>query len=154
MNAVTLNRLLMRAAYNLLRLAHRFLKLSARGAGVAVWHQDEILVVRHSYRPGWSLPGGRAKRNEEPRMTASREVSEEVGLELIPDDLVLISQSRSGHSLFECELRAPSELRIDNREIVEAKFVDPKHVTDADWLLFSYLRTVIRSAQQEPASAT
>lgn len=151
MNLARIDHFVLSVAYRLMRLVHKHLKLSVRGAGVAVWHRDEILVVRHSYRPGWCLPGGRAKRNEEPRMTASREISEEVGLTLVPDDLVLIRESRSGHSLFECEIGSPSELRIDNREIVEAKFIDPRHVTDPDWLLFSYLRSVFRSAQREAA---
>lgn len=145
-----IHRLGLAVAYSLLRRWYRFAKLSTKGAGVAVWHNDQILVVRHSYRPGWSLPGGRAKKNEEPRVTASREVSEEVGIELAPDDLILVRVNRSGHSLFEYHLQLPSEPKIDNREIIEARFLDPAQITDPDWQLYSYLKSVVGNAQRQP----
>ena len=132
----------MRVAYELFRLRKRLLKSSHQGAAVAVWYNGEILVVRHSYRPGWALPGGRSKKNEEPRATATREVSEEVGIDLALEQLVLVRKSRSGHSLFEYQLPSPSEPQIDNREIIEAKFLKPSLVSDPDWLLYSYLKRV------------
>lgn len=135
-----LSRLGYTVAYNVIRRLGVFTIFRARGAGVAVWYDDQILAVRHSYRPGWSLPGGRAKKNELPNETASREIKEEVGIELPSDDLVFVYQSRTGNILFEYCLPSPLNPHIDNREIVEAKFLNPTEITNPDWSLYYYLK--------------
>ena len=51
--------------------------------GVAALVVDEggrVLLVRHSYNPGWRLPGGGVERGEPPADAVLRELSEEVGL--------------------------------------------------------------------------
>jgi len=40
----------------------------------------KIVLVRHSYRSGWYLPGGGVRRHETPERAASREAEEEAGL--------------------------------------------------------------------------
>jgi len=40
----------------------------------------QVLLVRHSYRQSWGLPGGLLKRGEDPATAALREAAEEVGL--------------------------------------------------------------------------
>jgi len=135
-----INRLALTAAYKILRRWKWLTKASNRGAGVAVWYQDQILVVRHSYRPGWSLPGGQIKKNEEPRSAASRELREEVGIQTAPESLIPVRESRPGKFLFECRLQTRPVLKIDKREIIEARFVDPAAISDADDILNPYLR--------------
>lgn len=39
-----------------------------------------IVLVRHSYRSGWFLPGGGVRRYESPERAACREAEEEAGL--------------------------------------------------------------------------
>jgi 8-oxo-dGTP pyrophosphatase MutT (NUDIX family) len=51
--------------------------------GVRAFLEDrdgKIVLVRHSYRSGWFLPGGGVRRRETPERAASREAEEEAGL--------------------------------------------------------------------------
>ena len=49
-------------------------------AGAVYDESGRILLVRHSYNPGWRLPGGGVDRGEPPRDAILRELREEVGL--------------------------------------------------------------------------
>jgi 8-oxo-dGTP pyrophosphatase MutT (NUDIX family) len=49
----------------------------------------EVLLVRHTYRPGWYFPGGGVKRGEAPAKAVLRELWEETGVVgLTPPQLV------------------------------------------------------------------
>lgn len=71
------------------RRSYRFLKLWWRvrrpvtiGVRVFVTRGDEVLLVRHTYREGWFLPGGGIGRGETLEEAARRECLEETGIEL------------------------------------------------------------------------
>ncbi|WP_246562594.1 NUDIX domain-containing protein [Rickettsiella endosymbiont of Dermanyssus gallinae] len=44
--------------------------------------QEEVLLVKHTYRPGWHTPGGAVESGESPIDAICREIYEETGLEV------------------------------------------------------------------------
>ncbi|MEM9042201.1 MAG: NUDIX hydrolase [Actinomycetota bacterium] len=53
------------------------------GAGVVfVDSANRVLLVKPTYKPTWELPGGAVEDHESPRAAATREVREELGLEI------------------------------------------------------------------------
>lgn len=53
--------------------------------GVAVFRDDQLLLVRRTMDPGrgrWALPGGYLDVGEHPRTAAAREAAEEAGVEV------------------------------------------------------------------------
>ena len=74
-------------------LVHRAAPSYSVGAMcVVVRDNGARLLVRHSYRQGWGVPGGLLKRGEDAPTGAVRETSEEVGLdvELIGEPHVVV----------------------------------------------------------------
>ncbi len=126
-------RLAYRVGFRAARLWWRLRRPAHYGAVVAVWLGDDILVLRQSYRSNPSWPGGGVRAGEHPREAARRELAEELGLDVRPDELALVREvavcwdfRRERVRIFELRLDAEPRLRIDNREVVAARFVDPQ----------------------------
>ncbi len=71
----------MTAAQQLRRAWWFLARPSTRGVQAAAFTAaGKVVLVRHSYAPGWRLPGGGVKRRETPEAAALRELKEEIGL--------------------------------------------------------------------------
>ena len=71
---------------------------------------DDLLLVRQSYRDGWGVPGGLLRRREEPADGATREAEEEIGVivELQGEPVVVIdARVRRIDVVFRCRIRPP-----------------------------------------------
>ncbi len=67
--------------------------------GIIFNFQNEILVVKHSYRGKWSLPGGYIKKGEHPKEGLEREIKEETGITVSADERVKIRTDRDSARL-------------------------------------------------------
>jgi len=74
-------RVAMTIVYRTLTLARRIPGIRQPGVkALVVTSAGRIVLVRHSYMPGWHLPGGGLKRGETPEQGMLRELGEEIGL--------------------------------------------------------------------------
>ena len=76
-----LKRLIMTLVHQTLRAYWFFRRPVTKGArAIAITPGGRIILIRHSYIPGWHLPGGGCRAGEEARAAVLRELREEIGL--------------------------------------------------------------------------
>ena len=107
------------------------------GVRAAVFDREgRIFLVRHSYVPGWHMPGGGVERRETAFKALVKELREEGNLRMTePPDLFAVyfnvGTSRRDHVIFyRCENVEQDSVKIADREIVEAGFFDPDALPD------------------------
>jgi 8-oxo-dGTP pyrophosphatase MutT (NUDIX family) len=135
-------RLLLKIAYGLHSILPRFGR-RRQGVAVAVWRVDRVLFVRHSYRRGYFLPGGSARRRETLREAARRELKEETGIDAEPDALLPV-YTTAWIRLFEYYPCRTPAIEVDHREIVEAVFARPSEIVPLPGFMESYLLSRVR----------
>lgn len=143
-------RMAYKAAYQMMRVYWRLARPTTRGALVAIWQNDEILLVRNSYVSYYCVPGGYIKGTETPVMAAVRELAEEVGIRATPEELTLgLHEAHSWEgktdevSIFDLDVKERPVFQVDNREVVDAEFFTPQYALELN--LFPLLRRHIEA---------
>jgi len=127
------------------------------GANCVIEREDgAILLVRQVYRSRWGLPGGLLERGEDPASTVTREVREEVGLEIevVGEPAVVIdAETRRVDVVFRGRPRAapPGELVPRSPEIVELRWYQPNDLPELQEEAAEALVTLARSATDDLA---
>lgn len=91
-----------------------------------------VLLVNPTYKPGWDLPGGMAEENEPPEDAVTRELREELGLDITPCGLLVVDWV-APHGPWDDQIAFvfdggtidANHLVPQDEELSEARFVSP-----------------------------
>lgn len=110
-----------------------------------------VLLVRHSYRRRWGVPGGLMKRGEHPEVGLRREVLEEVGIEVVllgEPSVVVDPDPQRVDLVFRGRPRDPeAEARPRSPEIVEVRWFTPAELPELQFETSGALMALARASR-------
>lgn len=118
--------------------------------------KDSVFLIRHTYVPGWQLPGGGVEKNEDVLYALTRELAEEGNIEITgPARLLSIHHNRQASprdhvALYLIEDFRQSSPKLPDMEIAEAGFF-PVSALPADTTPAT-LRRINEALREAPAS--
>ncbi len=128
------------------------------GAGVLIVDETGLpLLVEPTYKPTWEIPGGVVETGEDPRTCASREVREELGLDLPVGRLLVIDHKsqpppRGDSTMLVYEggvMRDPSSIRLPESELRSFRFVPDEELERLVSERFAYrVRQAVRAFRE------
>lgn|SRR5512135_2964236 len=128
---------MLRWAYFFYGIWRFFFRPIVVGVRVMMIREGQVLLVRHTYVPGWYMPGGGLNRGETLEQGARREAREEVGAELRNISLVgaysNFTEWRSDHNALFLSTDFSLSGKRDWREIAEARFFPLDALPDGLW---------------------
>lgn len=104
------------------------------GVGALIMNEEnEILIVKPSYKDNWLIPGGVIEKDESPREACLREAKEEVGIDLKMVNFLCVDYKVDISGKGEClqfiffggilNQSQISNIQLDKKEIIDYKFV-------------------------------
>lgn len=119
----------------------RFIIKGSKRSYVIIRYKDTIVVTKNwlGLQKKWQLPGGGIKKSEDPKNAAIREIKEEIGLNINAENLISIgnksfkSQKENFEFyLYQIILSSMPNIKINNKEIVDAKLIKLKDIDKND----------------------
>jgi 8-oxo-dGTP pyrophosphatase MutT (NUDIX family) len=145
---VAVRRAALRGAYTGLRVYWFLAHPEVEGVKCVLTRGEQVLLVRHTYGDrGWDLPGGRARRDEPPVRTATREMHEELGVLIdkwapLGEVVGTVDHRRDRMQCFQAELR-DGRLRIDLGELAAVQWFPRRQLPDR---VCHYVREILGRA--------
>jgi 8-oxo-dGTP pyrophosphatase MutT (NUDIX family) len=128
--SLQVRRAAIRCAYIGLRVYWFLVRPQLAGVKCVITHEDDVLLVRHTYGSrSWDLPGGQIRRRELPVDTARREMNEEIGRRIedwvnLGEFYVSTKHHRDNLHLFHGRLD-DRRIELDQVELDEARWFAP-----------------------------